>query len=185
MDDLSLHVLDILENSTAAGATAIDVRINEDIAQNRLIIEIEDNGKGMDEGALSRSRDPFFTTRSTRRVGLGLSMLDQACKEAGGSLEIRSAPGQGTMIKASLVYHHIDRKPMGSMADTIVAFIAGSAGAVRLVYRHCRDSREFVFDTDDVMNTLDGVALNHPEILSFMKDAIESGLRSLSERSDE
>ncbi|MBE0432162.1 sensor histidine kinase [candidate division WOR-3 bacterium] len=184
MDDLSLHVLDILENSTAAGATEIEVRINEDIDENLFTIEIEDNGKGMDQLNLSQSRDPFFTTKDTRRVGLGLSMLAQACGEAGGNLEIRSEPGRGTVIKASFVYRHIDRKPLGSMAETIAALIAGSAGAVRLVYRHCRGNREFIFDTAEITKTLDGVAINHPEILSFIKEAIESGLESLSERSN-
>lgn len=185
MDDLSLHVLDILENSTAAGATEIEIRVNEDIDENRLTIEIEDNGKGMDQKNLSRSRDPFFTTRDTRRVGLGLSMLAQACEEAGGSLEMRSEPGRGTAIKASFVYRHIDRKPLGNMALTIAAFVAGSAGAVSLVYRHRRGKQEFVFDTAEIARTLDGVAINHPEILSFIKEEIEKNLKSLSERSNE
>lgn len=185
VDDLSLHVLDILENSAAAGATLIEIRITEDLDENRLTIEIEDNGRGMARETLRRSRDPFFTTRDTRRVGLGLPMLAQACEEAGGGLELRSEPGKGTVLIASFVYDHIDRKPLGRMAETITAFIAGNAGGTELLYRHARGGREFVFDSSEIKRTLEDVAINHPEVLTFIKEAIEQELAKLPERSDE
>lgn len=179
MEDLSLHVLDILENSAAAGATSIEVRITEEINENRLIIEIQDNGRGMARAELGMSRDPFFTTKRTRRVGLGLPMMAQACEEAGGRLELWSEPGKGTRITASFVYDHIDRKPLGRLAETVTAFIAGNGGRTELIYRHRRGDREFVFDTSEIKRTLEGVGIDHPEVLAFIKEAIAQELAQL------
>jgi len=104
MEDLSLHILDIAENSIAASAARIEIRIEEDKAKDLLTIEIKDDGKGMNEQTLKKALDPFFTTRTTRRVGLGLSLLTQAAKDTGGNLELNSAPGEGTAVRAS--FHH-------------------------------------------------------------------------------
>lgn len=183
MDDLSLHVLDIIENSVSAGATIVEVEIVEQIKQNRLIIEIDDNGRGMNKEILAKVLDPFYTQKTIRRVGLGLSMLAQAAKEAGGSFDIRSTPGKGTHIKATFVHDHIDRKPIGDMAETICAFIVGSGLNIDMVYRHRKDNAEFVFSTADVKKMLNGVVINHPEIIAFLKQHIRDGLDEISERS--
>jgi hypothetical protein len=181
LDDLSLHVLDIIENSVAAGATIVEVEITEQIRQNRLIIEINDNGKGMNQEILAKVLDPFYTQKTVRRVGLGLSLLAQAAKEAGGSFDIRSEPGKGTHIKATFVHDHIDRKPLGKMSETICAFIVGSGQKVDLVYRHRKDNAEFVFSTVDVKKMLNGVVINHPEIIAFLKQHIQGGLDEISD----
>jgi hypothetical protein len=183
VDDLSLHVLDIIENSVAAGATEINIQISEDIAQNILTIEITDNGKGMDKEKLNKVLDPFYTTKTVRRVGLGLSMLAQATKEAGGDCDVRSQPGRGTRIKAKFVYDHIDRKPLGDMSDTIAAFIAGSGDRVNLTYRHRKCDKEFTFSTAEIKEVLEDVAISHPEVISFVKKEIQDGLKSISKRS--
>lgn len=183
MEDLSLHILDIIENSVAAGATHIKIMIDEDIAGNVLTIKIEDNGRGMDKATLAKVLDPFYTTKKTRRVGLGLSMLAQATQESEGSFDIKSKPGEGTKVIAKFVYDHIDRKPIGNMADTITTCIAGSGSKTDILYRHSREEQEFVFDTKEIKERLNGVAINNPEIVSFLKQQIEDGLQAIAERS--
>jgi len=183
VDDLSLHVLDIIENSVAAGATEIEIHIREDVTRNMLVIEIVDNGKGMDKDKLKRVLDPFYTTKSVRRVGLGLSMLDQAAKEAGGSCDIQSEPGKGTRITAKFVYDHIDRKPLGDMAETVATCIAGSGAEVNLIYTHRKGNQKFIFSTAEMKKVLEDVSISHPEVISFLKKGIQDGLKSISKRS--
>jgi signal transduction histidine kinase len=125
MEELSLHVLDIAENSIAAGAKRVEIRIEEDPAADWLTIEITDDGAGMTEEQLQRATDPFFTTRTTRRVGLGLPLLQQAALAAGGDLQIHSAPGRGTQVTARFRYSHLDRQPMGDLRSTLMTLAAG------------------------------------------------------------
>jgi signal transduction histidine kinase len=125
MEDLSLHILDIVENSLAAAAGEITIRIDEETARDRLSLEIRDNGKGMDEEMRRKVLDPFFTTRSTRRVGLGLPLLAQAARDSGGTFEVESAPGQGTTVRAVFQLSHPDRKPLGDIPATLGTILAG------------------------------------------------------------
>jgi signal transduction histidine kinase len=124
MEDLSLHILDIVENSVTAGATEIKILVVEDTVMDRLSLEITDNGDGMDEVTCQKVLDPFFTTRTTRRVGLGLPLLVEAAQESGGSLELDSAPGQGTTVRAVFQLSHPDRKPLGDIAATLGTILA-------------------------------------------------------------
>ncbi len=184
MEDLSLHILDIIENSMAAGATKIDLEIDEMTTENRLMIKIKDNGRGMDKETLRKALDPFYTTKKTRSVGLGLSMLSQAAKEADGSFRVDSEPGQGTNVTAEFVYDHLDRKPLGNMVETIVACLVSLSAGADLKYRHCRDGKEFIFDTREVRNALSGVPISNAEVISFLKEHIKDGLDELSKRSN-
>lgn len=149
MEDLSLHILDIVENSIEAEASMIRIRVIEDMKRDLLTIEIEDNGWGMDEKGIKRAVDPFYTTRTTRRVGLGLSLLAQATRESNGNIEIKSKVGQGTIIKATFQYSHIDRKPLGDIKETLSTLIAGNSG-VDFVYEHQRDNVKFKLDTREM-----------------------------------
>ena len=126
MEDLSLHILDIVENSIGAKASRVKIKVDEDTQKDLLMIEIEDNGRGMDGETVKKVLDPFFTTRTTRRVGLGLPLLDQATRESGGDIEIESKVGRGTRVRASFGYSHIDRKPMGDIGATLTILIAGN-----------------------------------------------------------
>jgi len=172
-----------MENSVTAGAKMIGLEVREETGKNRLIIQIKDDGKGMDKETLTKVLDPFYTKKTVRRVGLGLSMLAQAAKEAGGSFKIDSELGKGTNISAIFVYDHIDRKPLGNMAETISAFIVGSGTEVDLIYRHHKNGNEFVFSSIEVKKILEGVAINNPEVIAFLKDYIQGGLNEISERS--
>jgi signal transduction histidine kinase len=119
MEDLSLHIMDLVDNSIAARASRVHVDIREDHIQDRLHIRIEDNGSGMDRKILNNAQDPFFTTKQKKRVGLGLSLFSQAARESGGSLKVKSTPGSGTTIHAEFGLHHPDRKPMGDLEKTL------------------------------------------------------------------
>lgn len=136
MEDLSLHILDVVENALAASARAVEILIVEDAAQDRLSLEIRDDGTGMDEETRRRALDPFFTTRTTRRIGLGLPLLAQAAQASGGELELDSAPGRGTTVRAVFRLSHPDRKPLGDVASTLGAILAGRPELdVRFEYR--------------------------------------------------
>jgi anti-sigma regulatory factor (Ser/Thr protein kinase) len=179
VEDLSLHILDIIENSIAAAATRIEIEIEEQTAKNRLIINIKDNGKGMDRETLTKALDPFYTTKKTRSVGLGLSMLSQAAHEADGVFDIQSERGKGTSIHAEFVYDHIDRKPLGNMADTIVACLVSLRPQTDLRYCHRKNDNEFSFDTEETKRMLNGVPINNAEVISFLKQYIEEGLSEI------
>jgi len=119
MQDLSLHILDVVENSIRAGATEVNVRLTENKVENLLILEIVDNGEGMDEATRKQCLDPFFTTKERKDVGLGLPLLGQSVEETGGKLVIESMKGKGTKIIATYQLNHIDRRPLGDLEGTI------------------------------------------------------------------
>lgn len=125
MEDLSLHILDIVENALRAGARNVIVRLSQSKREDRLVLEVIDDGEGMDEETVSRSLDPFFTTKEGKRIGLGLPLLAQAAEEANGKLYLESAPGKGTKVTATFRLSHIDRKPLGNLEETLRCLKAG------------------------------------------------------------
>ena len=176
MEDLSLHILDIAENSITAGATKIEIRIMEDIRGNLLTIEIEDNGKGMEKEMLKHARDPFYTTRTTREVGLGIPLLAQAARESKGTIEINSTKGKGTRISASFIYDDIDRKPMGDMGKTMSVLML-SGPDIDIYYEHKINDDTYTIDTSEIRRELDGIPINSPKIISIIQDSLSSWLR--------
>jgi signal transduction histidine kinase len=146
VQDLALHVLDIVENAIAASATRVSIEITEDTERDLLSIEIGDNGKGMDAETRERALDPFFTSRTTRRVGLGLPLLAQAARESDGRIEITSAPGRGTTVRTSFRHSHPDRKPLGDMAETVRTIVAGRP-ELELRFEYRIDDEVHRFDT--------------------------------------
>ncbi len=153
MEDLSLHILDIVENSIRAKASRIEIKVIENIGEDLLVIEIKDNGRGIDEETIKKVLDPFFTTRTTRKVGLGLPLLSQAARESGGDIEIKSKVGRGTRVKATFGYSHIDRKPLGNMEATLTTLIAGNP-EVDFIYKHKKDESEFRLDTREIRDSI-------------------------------
>lgn len=178
MEDLSLHILDVVENAIAAKARRIEITIIEEIEGNRLTIEIKDDGIGMDEEVRRRAADPFFTTRTSRRVGLGLSFLAQAAQEAGGELEIDSRPGEGTKVKATFQHGHIDRKPLGNMTDTIVTIILGNPD-IDLHYLHVRGEKSYTLKSDWMKQRFHDEALMTPEAIQWLKKHLQEGLAGI------
>ncbi|MEJ2715771.1 MAG: ATP-binding protein [Deltaproteobacteria bacterium] len=179
MQDLSLHILDVAENGINAGANLILIEVNEDIEKDRLTITIEDNGSGMEVDFLGRVLDPFVTTRTTRKVGMGLSLLEQTAQAADGTLTVESTPGRGTRVTADMSRSHIDRKPMGNMADTMTTLIAGNPD-VDFTYVHRKSGQEYRLDTREIRAELEEVPLNVPEVIELIRDNVVSGLEELS-----
>ena len=123
MKELSLHILDIAQNSINALANIIRITVKEDTSRDELIILVEDNGQGMDKETINKVKDPFFTSRNTRKVGLGIPLLQAAAKRCGGDLKIQSEPGKGTRVTAYFIDSHIDRAPLGNLCDTLLSLI--------------------------------------------------------------
>jgi hypothetical protein len=171
VEDLSLHILDIAENSAAAGATLIDIAVTEELASDLLMIEITDNGAGMDKEFLDQVLDPFVTTKKVRRIGLGLSLFDQAAARAGGEMRIESAPGQGTKVVAKMRHGHIDRQPMGDLPATIISLVVGYP-EIDIRYRHNRNGECFEFDTRDLRAVLGDERINSGVGLRVLRQAL-------------
>ncbi|MDI3538242.1 MAG: hypothetical protein PWP12_756 [Bacillota bacterium] len=178
MEELALHILDLVQNSLAAGATEVVIEIKEDAAGDLLIITIKDNGSGMDQEFVRRVLDPFTTTRTTRRVGLGLSLLAMAARQAGGDVQISSEKGKGTTVTATFGLRHWDRPPLGDVPATLVTVLAG-APKLDLIYRHTVDDRTFTFCTREVRRELGEVPINDPKVLTFLKRYLQEALTSL------
>lgn len=178
MEDLSLHILDVAENGIMAGADRIRIYVEEDTAGDSLAITIEDNGRGMDAEFLQQVLDPFVTTRTTRKVGMGLSLFQQSALEAEGHLELSSEPGKGTVVNVVMSHSHIDRKPMGDMAETVLTLIEGNP-TVDIVYIHVRNGREYELDTRDLREELEEIPLNHPHVIQLIRENLVAGLQEV------
>ena len=177
MRELSLHVLDALENSLEAGATCIELVIEENMAADRLSITIRDNGRGMDKAQLDRIFDPFFTTRSTRHVGLGVPLFKAAAERCNGSLTVASQPGEGTLLQAVFQHSHIDRAPLGDTTGTLLAVIL--AGSCDVHYAHRVDGEMFEFHTADMRAELGEIPLTHPAVRKWLQEFIVEGEQKL------
>ena len=167
MKELSLHILDIVQNSVAAGAKFITLDLIEDVNTDLLEFSIKDDGCGMTEETLKKVTDPFTTGRTTRRVGLGIPLLKAAAELTGGGLELTSEPGVGTTVTARFVYDSIDRQPLGNMAETILGIII-SYENIDFVYYHRVNEKEFTIDTREIKGILGEVSLNEPEVVLWL-----------------
>ncbi len=178
MEDLALHILDIAQNGLEAGADRIEIEILENLREDGLTIRVRDNGRGMDSDTAMKVTDPFFTTRTTRRVGMGLPMMAAAAKAAGGKLTIDSKPGQGTTVTATFRHGHIDRAPLGDLEATLMALFAGQPDK-DVFFRHRIGDRVFELDSTDFRTA--EIDLSSPLGLTILREAIrtgESGLRT-------
>ena len=171
MEDLSLHILDIAENSVRADARKIEICISREVQRDILRIEVIDDGRGMDAATLANVRDPFFTTKH-KKTGLGIPLLTQAAEQAGGAVTIESAPGRGTRVAVSFHWSHVDRPALGSMADTVLTLIAGHP-AIDVIYEETEGDRLFRFDTRELKKDLDDVPINTPPVLDAIRGMLK------------
>lgn len=178
MRELALHLLDLLQNSAEAGANLVDVLIDENPESDILRLVIADDGRGMDDETRRRVLDPFFTTRKTRHVGLGLPLLEAAARRCNGGLEIESALGAGTTVTAIFQRSNVDRAPLGDLPTTLAVFLAGHSG-LDIRYRHRLGDREFVFDSRVVHERLGEVGFDHPLVADWIKGHLSEALANL------
>lgn len=175
MRELSLHILDIAQNSIKAEADNLRIAIIEDLASDKLIIKIKDDGSGMDEETVTKVVDPFFTTRTTRKVGLGIPMFKASAEQCNGSFEISSKLGHGTELTAEFQHSHIDRVPLGNMAETMITVITANI-ELCVVYTHSIDDKTFTLNTKEIKKLLGDVPINNIDVIMWLKDYIKEGL---------
>ena len=174
MDELALHILDVARNAIEAGATRLDLEVVEDLAGDRLVSDVRDNGRGMSPEMVAKATDPFFTTRTTRRVGLGLPLLGDAARAAGGALTIESAPGRGTHLRATFQHGHIDRAPLGDLETTLLVLVAGHP-ELDLRFRHVVAGEEFALGSKEVGAACGGSPPSSGECLEVWRRAVREG----------
>ena len=178
MQDFSLHILDIAENSINAGARRIEIVVTEDSKKDILAIEIKDDGKGISEEMISRVLDPFVTTRTTRRVGLGLSLFAQAARACNGEVNIESELDKGTRLEGTFQLSHIDLKPWGRMVDTLITLIVGNP-EIDFFYHHRKDDFEYTLDTEVIKKELGDVPISNPEVIKVLRDDLKDNLNRI------
>ncbi len=184
MQELSLNILDIAQNSVRAGASLIEISVIKQTEDKRLIIVIEDNGCGMNEEQVKRVIDPFFTTRTTRKIGLGIPFFKMTAEMTGGSFQIQSTPNVGTRVEAEYCYTHLDMLPLGDVPATVVTLISGSP-EIDFVFRYAVNEETFTLDTREVRQMLEDVQINSNEILAFLKQMLEENIEEIDRTAEE
>lgn len=178
MRELSLHILDIAQNSIKAEAETLRIAIIEDMAEDKLIIKIKDDGTGMDFETVEKVVDPFYTSRTTRKVGLGIPLFKSSAEQCGGYFEIHSQLGVGTEIVAAFKHSHIDRVPLGNMPETIVT-ILNACDHMDLIYTHCYNGNKFTLNSKEIKKLLDGVPISNIDVIKWLRDYITEGLQEM------
>ena len=175
MEELSLNILDIAQNSVRANATRVDITVAELPAEDRLVITITDNGCGMTPEQVAHVEDPFYTTRTTRRVGLGLPFLKQNADQTGGFMSIKSEVGKGTDIEVVFIASHIDCPPWGDLPGTIAMLITGNPDVnIRFIYE--AGDISFAISTEAIKEVMDGIPVSHPKVMLLVKDMIAGNI---------
>lgn len=179
MEDLALHILDLIQNSIRAQAERVDLTIEEDEKKDRIVIEIWDDGQGMSEDFCKKVLDPFTTSRKTRRVGLGLPLFSMTANQCEGDLEIDSVPGEYTKVLAYMRLSHWDRPPLGDMPGTIVALLVGNPD-LDFKYQHRVNGEEFTLDTTEIREAMGpGYSISDMEILEWIREYMKEGLAEI------
>lgn len=175
MDELSLNILDIAYNSLRAHASLISISIIDSQKDNILKMIIEDNGDGMSQETLNKVIDPFYTTRTTRTVGLGIPLLKQNAELTGGYLHIDSQLNVGTKLEAVFIKNHIDTPILGDLEETMMTLIQADENVdYQLTYTN--DLKSFQLDTREIKDILKDVSIVEPEVLIWLKDYMKEGL---------
>ena len=178
MKELSLNILDIVQNSIRAKASMISISVEESVIGNTLSIGIKDNGEGMPAKMLETVTDPYTTSRTKRKVGLGLPFLRQHAEMAGGNLNIISVPGEGTSVEANFILNHFDRQPLGDISGVLKIMIIANPG-IEFAYRHKTDMGKFEIDTKEIKEVLETEDLTDNGLMNDIRDMIRDNLESI------
>jgi len=174
MKDISLHLMDIAQNSVSAGATLI--QISFDCRDGFLIFRLTDNGRGMDEELLKTVTDPFTTTRTTREVGMGIPLLKLSAEMTGGSFEIESQKGEGTTTEARFVIDSIDRIPIGNVDETLKTLIMANPD-INFEITFQSEKSSFELKTEEIKKYLNGVPIDSFEVIDWIAENIRDGMK--------
>jgi DNA mismatch repair ATPase MutL len=179
MKTLSLHLFEITSNSVFYGADEVEITVKDSLKENIYSFEVKDNGSGIREENIEKVTDAFFTSRSSRKVGLGLALTKMKAEQCGGGLEIKSVYGEGTRVKFWFMHNHIDRPPLGEIEEVIV-MSATMKENINLKYKHTTDKGEYVFDTKAIRKVLDEVEITNVKIFKALKEMIKTNLEEIS-----
>lgn len=182
MKEIALHLMDIAENSVAAGGRNIHIEVHEDLGSDLLTACVTDDGRGMDVETAQRVLDPFYTTRTTRKVGLGIPLLKLAAEMSEGGISLVTEPDKGAKIEATFRHSHIDRMPLGDIASTFLALLV-SHPEIHWTFDYKTTSKNgnvdnFEFDDTELKNELGEMSMTEPEILKFVRGLIEEGIQA-------
>jgi histidine kinase/DNA gyrase B/HSP90-like ATPase len=184
MREIALHLLDIAENSVAAESKNISIHVHEDLYNDRLTTSVIDDGRGMDAQTAQQVQDPFYTTRTTRNVGLGIPLLKLAAEMAEGSFSLQSEPGHGAWVEAEFRHSHIDRMPLGDLAATFLTLLISHPQVEwTFLYRvtdENEQSRDFLFESSELKSKLGDISLTEPEVLTFLRGIFEEGIEAVA-----
>ncbi|HOL05674.1 MAG TPA: ATP-binding protein [Syntrophorhabdaceae bacterium] len=175
MDDICAHITDVVANSVSAGAKKVFIFLEKSTIKNALHLKITDNGKGMDEETAKKVVDPFFSTKTGRKVGLGIPLLKGTAETCGGYFNLKSALGEGTEIDVFFTLDHPDLPPIGNLKDTIL-ILTVSNPEVDFLFNIKNDVINFIFDTEEIKGLLDGVPINSPEVIKFLTNYLDEHL---------
>ncbi len=181
MKEIALHLLDLAENSVSANAKNVCIDVCEDFRVNQLVTMVEDDGDGMTEEVVKQVVDPFYTSRTERKVGLGIPLLKESAEACQGTMKISSRPGGGTKIEANFQHSHIDRMPLGDLPSTFLTLLL-THPEVHWIFKYSFNPpykgsvRVFEFDDQPVKETLDGFPLTHPDVITFIRSSLEEGI---------
>ena len=182
MKEISLHILDIVQNSIAAEADLVEIMVKENFKEDTLTLIIKDNGRGMDHKEQEKVLDPFVTSRKTREVGLGLPFLKKAAQNCDGELKLDSTPGEGTEVMTIFKHSHIDRAPLGNMTGTITTLITTNP-SVDFIYSHIvkdnNDHNKFELNTKDIRKEIADIAINNPQVVDWIESYLKENLTKL------
>jgi hypothetical protein len=173
--ELALHLLDIAENSVAARAKTIEIGVRENFHTDRLAISVKDDGIGMDAEMVARVIDPFVTSRTTRKVGLGIPLLKEAAEACNGFLRIQSEPGKGTLVECEFQHSHIDRMPLGDLGSTLINLVVAYP-QIRWIFNYEINDARYVFDSAPIVESLGDVPLTEPPVLTYLRQSISEGI---------
>lgn len=178
MRELSMHILDIAMNSVRAKASVLKIVVNEQVNENLFQFMIEDNGPGIPDEIFNSIKDPFTTSRTMRKVGLGIPLLNDTCEGCNGSLELHTSLGVGTQVDAQMAYDHIDRPPLGDIVSTIVGLVTSNEN-MNIKYKHSYNNQTFEFETKEIQDVLGEVSLSDLSVYLWMKDFVKENLEEI------
>jgi anti-sigma regulatory factor (Ser/Thr protein kinase) len=176
--DICFHIFDLVQNSVAAGAHRVTVTLHDSAASDEIRLGVEDDGRGMDAQTAANARDPFYTSKGFKKVGLGLPLLEATSCACHGEFDLESVPGEGTIVQARLEKSHWDCPPLGDISDTMLELLVTLEG-VNLEFKYVSDKGEFSISSAEIHEQAGGLHLSHPDVYSFLREYLNANLRPL------